>query len=177
MTTPLNPRNPRNSRNPAVTTCPECGAQQGTTTTCSGYFHELLALDLQRGQPYRRYHELNVACYLLQHPSAIAEGRHHHLGTLWQMVTVYLSGGIESVNVLARQRAAGSIPSYDDPPASGSDVPVPPQTKLPSITIRDVAAEDPANPGGGLFPVSGYEDRMHLWVLSIAAERGLGSAA
>lgn len=165
-------------------TCSECGATWNTTT-CTDYFHELLALDHQRIQPFGRFHGLNVACYLLQHPSAIAEGQQRHLGALWQMITVYLSGGIEAVNDLEHQRMVGGVPSYDSPidsgssgasessGSSGSEIPVPPRTRKPSITIKDVATDG----AGGMFPVGGYEDRMHLWVLSIATERGLASAA
>ncbi|MGO1948209.1 MAG: DUF5946 family protein [Mycobacteriaceae bacterium] len=169
-----------------TTTCPECGAGW-ENTTCTGYFHELLALDHQRLQPWGRFHGLNVACYLLQHPSQLDGARQHdQLGALWQMLTVYLTEGIDGVNALERQRVEGGIPSFDAP----SGISVPERVRTPSVTIKDVAAERVgvatvgAAPGttpgadtgpGGMFPARGFEDRMHLWVLSIAAERGLGS--
>ncbi|HIW90048.1 MAG TPA: hypothetical protein H9870_00025 [Candidatus Corynebacterium avicola] len=160
------------TQTPEPATCPECGAEWNGTT-CTEYFHELLALDHQRVQPFGRFHGLNVACYLLQHPSKVPKGQ--QLGPLWQMLTVYLSGGIEAVNDLERQLVAGGVPSFDAPVAD--DIPVPVRSRMPSITIRDVAAENESDPARELFPAAGYEDRMHLWVLSIAAERGLGAAA
>ena len=50
--------------------CPECGAAGGGGS-CLAQFHALLALDHQRLQPWGRYHGLNVACFLLQHPSTV----------------------------------------------------------------------------------------------------------
>lgn len=174
-----------NAMNAITTTCPECGAQWDDMT-CADYFQELLALDHQDVHPFGRFHGLNVSCYLLQHPSEIPEGQQDQIGSLWQMLTVYLSGGIEAVNDLERLQDAGGVPSFDAPVAgsrgavrfsSDAPIPVPERSHAPSITIGDVAATDPNDPSRGLFPIAGYEDRMHLWVLTIAAERGLGAAA
>lgn len=58
---------------PIVDACPECGAT-GRFGSCEQMFQALLALDHQRLQPWGEFHGLNVACYLLQHPSQAPHG-------------------------------------------------------------------------------------------------------
>lgn len=206
------PSTPTTSTAPG-TACPDCGAEWDTVT-CTGLYHELLALDHARVQPFGRFHGLNVACYLLQHPAAVPEGQRRHLGALWEMVTVYLSGGIGALHHFERCRVAGTDPRMNpgmDPgmtsgvsggvsaglatgPATGAAAgtpALPPRVRMSPITIRDVAVVSPgsagstgstrsAGPGESAgpgvarhFPAAGFEDRMHLWALAIAAERGL----
>jgi hypothetical protein len=70
---------------------------RGATTewSCEELFHELLALDHQREQPYASFHGINVACYLLQHPSG-AEPRYQ--GAQLKTVTVFCDAGDVAVD-------------------------------------------------------------------------------
>lgn len=141
-----------------TTTCPECGAVwEGST--CTDHFHKLLALDHRRLQPWGRYHGLNVACFLLQHPSQADD-----LGTPWRLIAVFLTDGIEGVNALEERLVAGDLPSFDN---LAEPVSVPDRVRTASVTIGDVIG----------VSARGYEERMQLWALSIAAERGHASAA
>ncbi|MGO4860282.1 DUF5946 family protein [Arthrobacter sp. 2MCAF14] len=137
--------------------CIECGAS-GRLGNCGDLFHALLALDHQRLQPWGRFHGLNVACFLLQHPSQVPTGAS---GGLWQMITTFLAGGVDAVNQLesdrVRSNRRGGRPPlvFESPPS---------RTSAPSVTIEDVSVD-------GSFPASGYERRMLEWASSIAGEK------
>ncbi|MFD6697935.1 MULTISPECIES: DUF5946 family protein [unclassified Microbacterium] len=137
--------------------CIECGAS-GCLGNCGDLFHALLALDHQRLQPWGRFHGLNVACFLLQHPSQAPAGASDGL---WQMVTTFLAGGLDAVNQLESDRVRSNRRGRKPPLVVESP---PPRTSAPSVTIEDVSVD-------GSFPASGYESRMFEWASSIAEER------
>lgn len=137
--------------------CAECGAS-GRLGTCAELFDALLALDLQRLQPWGRFHGLNVACYLLQHPSrAPASALDGH----WHMVTLFLAEGLDAMNALqaglvrANRHGARPWSAFDPPPARSAPA---------TVTIEDTSFD-------GTFPAAGYEQRMLDWARSVEAER------
>lgn len=136
--------------------CAECGAT-GRFGSCPQLFETLLALDHQRLQPWGRFHGLNVACYLLQHPSQAIHGVHlEHL----ELVTAYLEGGLAAVTELERRRVRLNR-NHRLPTSKG---PAPPLTNRPVCTIVDVSVD-------GTFPADGYEERMQRWANSAHWER------
>jgi hypothetical protein len=141
------------------TVCAECGAS-GRLGTCAELFHALLALDLQRLQPWGRFHGLNVACYLLQHRSEpLASALDGH----WHIVTVFLADGLDAMNALqaelVRANRHGARPwnAFDPPPAHSAAA---------TVTIEDTSLD-------GTFPAAGYEQRMLGWARSVETEYAL----
>jgi len=134
--------------------CAECGAA-GEWGSCVDLFGALLALDHERRQPWAGHHALNVACYLLQHPSAAAKS---DAVELLDLVEAYLRDGLAEVRrrteaAVARNRR-GELPrslhrGLDD--TGGGPM---------SHTIADVAVD-------GTFPADGYENRMHAWATAV----------
>lgn len=138
--------------------CQECGAS-GRLGACQTLLDRLLALDHERRQPWGAFHGLNVACFLLQHPSAMPAASND--GALWQLVTAFLdeglegAGRIEAARVRANRRGGRPWTLLD---------PAPRRRRPPTTTIEDVADD-------GTFPAAGYEERMRAWAASIVAER------
>ena len=139
------------------TECTECGGS-GRLGTCAELFDALLALDLQRLQPWGRFHGLNVACYLLQHPSRTPDSA---LDGHWHMVTVFLADGLDAMNALqaglvrANRHGARPWSAFDSPPA---------RSAAATVTIEDTSLD-------GTFPAVGYVQRMLDWARSVEAER------
>jgi hypothetical protein len=134
--------------------CPHCGAS-GRFGSCADLFGALLALDHERRQPWGRFHSLNVACYLLQHP---AEASESVLAGQWQIVRTFLDGGLDAVEELTRARVRSNRDAR--PPAPPTPAPKAPD-RHPEVTIEDVAVD-------GTFPAEGYEARMRRWAESVA---------
>lgn len=139
------------------TPCSQCGAG-GLFGTCSELFDRLLALDHQRLLPWGRFHGLNLVCFLLQHPDPDATAE---TGGQWQLVSTFLSGGMDALHLLESSRVEGGRRGHK--PWIGLE-PAPPRSTAPSVTIEDVSVD-------GSFPAVGYEDRMLDWATSIARER------
>lgn len=137
--------------------CAECGAS-GRLGRCSDLFDVLLALDHGRLQPWGEFHGVNVACFLLQHPSRTSASV---TGGQWQLVTRFLSGGVEAANELAAEQVRLNRESKD--PWTAADPP-PDRSSESKVTIEDVSVD-------GTFPASGYEPRMYAWAESVVAER------
>jgi Family of unknown function (DUF5946) len=118
----------------------------------------VLALDLQRLQPWGRFHGLNVACYLLQHPSRTPASA---LDGHWHMVTLFLAEGLYAMNALqaslVRANRHGARPwgAFDPPPV---------RSAAATVTIEDTSLD-------GTFPAAGYEQRMLDWARSVETER------
>ena len=140
--------------------CPECGAAGGGGS-CLAQFHALLALDHQRLQPWGRYHGLNVACFLLQHPSTVTTTV---LGGQWEMVAAHLDGGLPALEQVQTDRVRRNRGTNE----GVLRFPAPPvRVREPSVTIADVSVD-------GTFPAEGYAARMRSWAESIALEREQG---
>jgi hypothetical protein len=141
----------------ATAACAECGAS-GRLGACIGLFYALLALDHERKQPWGRFHGVNVACFMLQHPSMTSSSAH---GGQWQIVATFLSGGLGAANALeaahveANRRGKRLWMTVDAPSAPST---------APTVTIEDVAVD-------GTFPAIGYEDRVHAWASAVVAQR------
>lgn len=139
--------------------CDECGAT-GRGGPCSEAFMTLLALDHERRQPWGEYHALNVACYLLQHPSQ-TKGR--SLSGHWQIVDTFLAEGLGAVHALTTRAVRRNNARAGQGPAIGG-MSVPELTSLPLMTIEDVAVD-------GTFPAHGYPERMLCWAQATAQSR------
>ncbi|UYM03554.1 DUF5946 family protein [Solicola gregarius] len=139
--------------------CGECGAT-GRWGTCEQLFHVLLALDHERRQPWAAYHSVNVACYLLQHPSLASR---EVLAGQWSIVAIFVDEGLEAVHTLTARavrrnncRASGRAEIVGRPA---------PQAVRPvGATIEDVSVD-------GSFPATGYEGRIRLWADATATAR------
>lgn len=141
--------------------CGDCGAS-GDLGTCSQLFDALLALDLQRLQPWGRFHGLNVACFLLQHPSyPLAAKSTTASGGQWQHVTTFVNKGLDAVHELETHRVRAN--RQGKRPWLAVDLP-PPRVHHPHTTIEDVSVD-------GTFPAEGYPQRMRAWAKSVIAER------
>jgi hypothetical protein len=140
-----------------ATECAECGAS-GRLGTCAELFDAPLALDLQRLQPWGRFHGLNVACYLLQHPSRTPASA---LDGHWHMLTLFLTEGLDAMNALqaglvrANRHGARPWSAFDPPPA---------RSVAATMTIEDTSLD-------GTFPAAGHEQRMLDGARSVEAER------
>lgn len=136
----------------ATETCAECGGS-GRFGGCARLFDTLLALDHQRMQPWATFHGLNVACYLLQHPSRTGHRRHaEHL----DLVDSFLEGGVAALGRLERERVLLNRQHR----LCTSERPVVPRTDRPGFTIVEVSVD-------GTFPADGYEARMTRWARSV----------
>lgn len=141
---------------PIVDACPECGAT-GRFGSCEQMFQALLALDHQRLQPWGEFHGLNVACYLLQHPSQAPHGVDAaHL----ELVTAFLEGGLPAARLWER----GRVRLNRQQQMLSSRRPVPSRAHHPAYTIEDLSVD-------GTFPADGYEERMKQWAESVIHER------
>jgi hypothetical protein len=144
--------------------CDECG---GVTTdwSCEELFHQLLALDHQREQPWASFHGVNVACYLLQHASG-AEPR-YQVAQL-KTVSVFCDAGLEGLQRLtaaARTRNSHRAPTPKaDPRLEPTDDPSrdarAPRGRAFATTIHDVAVD-------GTFPANGYAERVEQWAHAV----------
>ncbi|MGC0273623.1 DUF5946 family protein [Pseudactinotalea sp. Z1739] len=137
-------------------TCAECGS--GGSPGCEALFDRLLALDHSRAEPWGPLHAVAVACYRLQHPSALPAGDERWL---LQLLRAYLDGGPEGLNRWvdgarrANARRHHARPAARVAPTSGSW----PRAGNPTAfetTLTDVAVN-------GTFPASGYRDRVRAW--------------
>jgi hypothetical protein len=141
---------------PPVDACPECWAS-GRCGSCAQLFHALLTLDHQRLQPWGEFHGLNVACYLLQHPSQAPHGVDaEHL----QLVTAFLEGGPAA----AQRWESDRVRLNRRHRLSTSRRPVPARIRRPTFTIEDLSVD-------GSFPADGYDERMRRWASSVRQER------
>ena len=140
-------------------TCGECGAT-GRYGPCSQLFGVLLALDHERRRPWAAYHSVNVACYLLQHPSRSSG---EVLAGQWHIVEAFLDDGLSAVHTLTARAVRRNRARESDPP----DVigrPIPTAVRPVDTTIEDVSVD-------GTFPASGYENRMALWASTTVRSR------
>lgn len=136
--------------------CTECG---GTGSPgCEELFDRLLVLDHARAEPWGPLHAVAVACYRLQHPSAVPAGDERWL---LHLLRTYLDGGSEALNRWvdgarrANARRHHARHAAHVAPASGSH----PRGGYPTdfkTTLTDVAVN-------GTFPASGYPDRVRAW--------------
>ena len=143
-------------------TCEECGAT-AAIKPCAEHFSELLALDLSRIQPYAGHHGLNVACYLLQHPSLCPDSA---LPVQWLMATTFVRDGLDATHRL--QQHAVERNSHRNAQAPYADVaPVDPgrPTAPFSVGIEDVSVD-------GTFPADGYDLRMRRWAEAVVGLNG-----
>lgn len=144
--------------------CDECGAITNEWS-CAELFHKLLALDHQRAQPWAAFHGVNVACYMLQHPSALNP---HHQGAQLKLVSVFCDAGLNGLRRLtdtARVRNSHRAPRPNaDPRLEPADDPVPVAPRNPtfSTTIQDVAID-------GTFPADGFAQRVKKWAHAVRA--------
>lgn len=134
--------------------CLECGAS-GRFGTCADLFGALLALDHERRQPWGRFHSVNVACYLLQHPSQASESVR---AGQWQVVGTFLDGGLDAVDRLTTARVRANRDGR--PPLAPTPAP-PAGDGRPDVTIEDVSVD-------GTFPAEDYGARMLRWAQSVA---------
>lgn len=137
--------------------CPECGAAQ-KFGTCKQLFLELLARDHERKQPFARWHALNVAGYLLQHPLTTSPSV---LSGQWEMARRFADDGLDGVNAIIK----GAVRRNSHRAASRNSrrlvTPEAPAMQCrPKLTIEDVSVD-------GFFPAEGYEERMRAWILDI----------
>lgn len=129
--------------------CPECGAPGDPA--CEELFHELLALDHSREEPWGPLHGVAVSCYLLQHPASLPGGGYD---VPLDVLRAFMTGGLAAASRLTeRARRANSHrghPRVQERPAA---------RQAPggfAVTIADVA-------DGGTFPAAGYPERLHRW--------------
>jgi hypothetical protein len=142
--------------------CRECGAS-GRWGSCEELFLTLLALDHERKQPWGRYHALNVACYLLQHPSRATESV---LAGQWRMIHAFLSNGLEAVDgEVARAVRENGHRRDGRRLTAGAREHAPAPAVMPETTIESVSVD-------GSFPALGYEQRMVRWAAATADSRG-----
>ena len=140
--------------------CDECGAAD-SYGSCSHLFDVLLALDHERRQPWAAYHSVNVACYLLQHPS---QATSDVIAGQWHIVETFINEGLGAVHALAARAVRQNIARAGGEP----DVvhrPLPEAVRPVDTTIADVSVD-------GTFPADGYEYRMVLWASATAYARG-----
>lgn len=142
--------------------CLQCGAS-GRFGTCTELFHRLLALDHERRQPWGVFHGLNLVCFLLQHPE---QSSATDTAGQWQLLTAYVSGGLEALHHLESQRVQAG--RRGDRPWIGIE-PAPPRISSPRDHDRGVTIEDVSVDGS--FPAPGYADRMAAWATAISLER------
>jgi hypothetical protein len=144
--------------------CPECGAVI-EARSCEELFHRLLALDHQREQPWAAFHAINVACYLLQHPSRIKVS---HLAAQRKLIAAFCRDGLDGFHALtaiARARNSHKAPARQqrDPFAVADEAIT--ATAAPrafATTIHDVAVD-------GSFPAAGYAERVAAWAEAVRA--------
>jgi hypothetical protein len=136
--------------------CAECGAS-GRFGDCAQLFQVLLALDHQRLQPFGAFHGLNVACYLLQHPTQARDGIDaEHL----ELVATFLEGGLASAQLRERERVRLNRQQR----LASSRRSVPPRVHRSTFTIEALSVD-------GTFPAEGYAERMERWAGSVVQER------
>ena len=146
----------------AVTTrCPDCGAVTNLRT-CEQLFHELLALDHQHEQPWASFHAINVACYVLQHPSTTKAS---HLAAQRKLIATFCDDGLAGVHALtanARERNSHRAPATGVNPFDTTDdaLPATAPPRAFTTTIHDVASD-------GSFPADGYADRVAAWAEAV----------
>lgn len=142
-----------------IARCEECGATQ-RFGSCHDLFMGLLALDYGRKSPWAAFHAMNVACYLLQHPSA-AQGA--VLAGQWHVVQTFIDGGLGAVRALAEGAVRRN--SHRAPQRHRYDVVAAPAVmRFPAVTIETVSVD-------GTFPAAGFEDRMSDWIKATASSR------
>jgi hypothetical protein len=122
----------------------------------------LLALDHQREQPWASFHGINVACYVLQHPSTTKPS---HLTAQRKLVAAFCDDGLAGVHALtdtARARNSHRAPAKAVDPFDTADealpATAPPRTY--TTTIHDVAVD-------GTFPADGYAERVAAWAEAV----------
>ncbi|MEC3978788.1 DUF5946 family protein [Amycolatopsis sp. H20-H5] len=69
-------------------------------TTCETVFHQLLALDHSRQEPWGPLHGVAVGTYFLQHPSGQKPAA---LRPQWSLVQAYLGGGLLRIEAMNRR--------------------------------------------------------------------------
>ena len=137
-------------------TCPECGAH--SATPCEELFHRLLALDHSRQEPWGPLHGATVACYLLQHPSALPQGGHDFP---LELLRVHVENGAEASRRLTeRSRRANSHRVRDREQAAPASSPEAP------AGFRFTIAETSEDGG---FPAEGHPERVRAWAESTLA--------
>ncbi|GEN80424.1 DUF5946 family protein [Actinotalea fermentans] len=146
---------------PRAGECPECGAVT-RLHTCHDLFMTLLSYDHEQRQPWAAFHTLNVACYLLQHPS---QGTAASRAGQWLMVRTFVDHGIDAVHALARAAVRRNSHRHGGRGGLDADLPAPPPpVRHPAVTIHTVAVD-------GTFPAAGYESRMRDWAAATLASR------
>ena len=115
-------------------------------------------LDLTRIQPFAAHHGLNVACYMLQHPSLCAASA---VPVQWLAATTFVRDGLDAMRRL--QQHAVERNSHRNSQGPYADVaPIDPErpTAPFSLGIEDVSVD-------GTFPTDGYELRMRRWAEAV----------
>lgn len=135
--------------------CPECGAEQ-RFGTCHELFLALLAHDYEQRRPYADWHTLNVAGYLLQHPSMT---RPRVLAGQWEVAQRFARDGLVGVHAIIE----GAVRRNSHRTATAlSAEPVQPEAPVarrrPHVTIENVSVD-------GTFPAEGFAERMRQWIL------------
>jgi hypothetical protein len=115
----------------------------------------LLALDHERQQPYGSWHALNVAGYLLQHPS---QSQPHVLAGQLEIVRRFAQAGIAGVHAMTE--AAVRRNSHRGGTKPRADAPSPVAHHRPDVNIETVSVD-------GTFPRDGYPERMRAWILDV----------
>ncbi|MCW4352057.1 DUF5946 family protein [Hoyosella sp. YIM 151337] len=109
------------------------------------------------------YHAVNVACYLLRHPS---QSRADVLAGQWRIIDAFLFGGLQAVTALTARAVRHNRGRVRRPSLTPD---WPPQARtvdgFVSMTIEDVSVD-------GTFPAHGYDDRIAEWALAVAYPRG-----
>jgi hypothetical protein len=132
----------------------ECGATD--SMVCAERFRLLLALDHSREAPWGPLHGLAVACYRLQHPSALSPGEP---AVLLRMVDAYRREGLPGFERIAQdRRRANSRRGHGVQPPGDEPVGAPGAF---TFTIDDLAVD-------GTFPAEGYSTRVQAWAESTA---------
>lgn len=138
-------------------TCDECGATTAIKP-CAEHFSELLALDLSRIQPYAAHHGLNVACYMLQHPSLCANNA---LPVQWLAASTFVHEGLDAMRRLQQHAVGRNNHRNVQAPYPGIAPVSPERPAAPfSVGIEDVSLD-------GTFPADGYEHRVRRWAEAV----------
>jgi hypothetical protein len=151
--------------------CAECG-RFTAEATCETLFHQLLALDHSRQEPWGPLHGVAVGTYFLQHPTGQKPAA---LRPQWSLAHAYLAGGLPRIEAMTRRvrqlnanSGSGRKPEAAD---YGDAPPLPSATPTAyAVTIGDVAVD-------GTFPAEGYAERVRAWVSATIEARTSASSS
>lgn len=132
--------------------CTDCGSDQ-RFGTCHDLFLVLLAHDYEGQQPYASWHALNVAGYLLQHPSGAQQ---RVLAGQLEVVRRFAQEGLDGVRAVIDGAVRRNNHRIRSRPWGEASLPV--ARRRPETTIETVSVD-------GTFPADGYSERMRAWIL------------